>query len=228
LLNSSLLLAILLLTTGTSSSSTLAAFLASLSRFLVLIIITIGVLAFLSTFLRFSVTIIIIAIFIFTVLIIIFNDFKIVLKSQGNKLVLELVSEVIILIHKLSYILFTGTFLIIIFFLLGRLLAFSKFFLIGHNSGLEEIEETLLFNNLSDSLTGFSLLCLLLLLDLLFCDILTVFPFDLSTFALLDHVLALHCETLGELLILEVIVLLKSEDQVEAIAGVMQFAFNIL
>jgi hypothetical protein len=40
--------------------------------------------------------------------------------------------------------------------------------------------------------------------------------------------LALHRETLGKLLVLEVVVLLEGEDKVEAIAGVVKLAVNIL
>jgi hypothetical protein len=77
-------------------------------------------------------------------------------------------------------------------------------------------------------LTGLTLLRLLLLFDLLLCHIFAILPLDLGALAFLNHVLALHRETLGQLLVLEVIVLLEGEDKVEAIAGVVKLAVNIL
>jgi hypothetical protein len=77
-------------------------------------------------------------------------------------------------------------------------------------------------------LAGLSLLRLLLLLNLLLSDILAILPLDLGALALFNHVLALHGETLGELLILEVVVLLESEDEFETIAGLVKLAVNIL
>jgi hypothetical protein len=77
-------------------------------------------------------------------------------------------------------------------------------------------------------LTRLSLLRLLLLFDLLLCDIFAILPLDLRALALFNHVLALHGETLGKLLVLEVVVLLESEDKVETIAGVVKLAVNIL
>jgi hypothetical protein len=77
-------------------------------------------------------------------------------------------------------------------------------------------------------LAGLSLLRLLLLLNLLLSDILAILPLDLGALALFNHVLALHGETLGELLILEVVVLLESEDEFKTIAGLVKLAVNIL
>jgi hypothetical protein len=77
-------------------------------------------------------------------------------------------------------------------------------------------------------LTGLALLRLLLLFDLLFCHIFAILPLDLGALALFDHVLALHRETLGQLLVLEVVVLLEGEDKVETIAGVVKLAVDIL
>jgi len=77
-------------------------------------------------------------------------------------------------------------------------------------------------------LTGLTLLRLLLLFDLLLCHIFAILPLDLGALAFLNHVLALHGETLSQLLVLEVIVLLEGEDKVEAIAGVVKLAVNIL
>ena len=77
-------------------------------------------------------------------------------------------------------------------------------------------------------MAGLSLLRLLLLLNLLLSDILAILPLDLGALALFNHVLALHGETLGELLILEVVVLLESEDEFETIAGLVKLAVNIL
>lgn len=77
-------------------------------------------------------------------------------------------------------------------------------------------------------MTRLSLLCLLLLLDLLLSDILAILPIDLGALALFNHVLALHGETLSEFLILEVVVLLESEDEFETIAGLVKLAVNIL
>ncbi len=77
-------------------------------------------------------------------------------------------------------------------------------------------------------MAGLSLLRLLLLLNLLLSDILAILPLDLGALALFNHVLALHGETLGELLILEVVVLLESEDEFKTIAGLVKLAVNIL
>ena len=77
-------------------------------------------------------------------------------------------------------------------------------------------------------MTGLSFLRLLLLFDLLFCDIFAIFPLDLGALALFNHVLALHGKTLGKLLVLKVVILLESENKVETIAGVVKLAVNIL
>lgn len=77
-------------------------------------------------------------------------------------------------------------------------------------------------------MAGLSLLRLLLLLNLLLSDILAILPLDLGAFALFNHVLALHGKILGEFLILEVVVLLESEDEFETIAGLVKLAVNIL
>jgi hypothetical protein len=141
-------------------------------------------------------------------------------------LVLELVSKFEVLIHEFGGVLLWLT--VLIFFLLLRRLGASELILVGHLSGLEEVKEALNLNSLGDGLTWLTLLGLLLLLDLLLSDILAIFPLNFSAFALFNHVLILgHHERLLELSILEVVILLKGEDQVVAIAGVMNDAINI-
>ena len=77
-------------------------------------------------------------------------------------------------------------------------------------------------------MAGLALFRLLLLLDLLFSDIFAIFPLNLGALAFFNHVLSLHCETLSKLLILEVVVLLEGEDEIEAVARIMELALNIL
>ena len=104
-------------------------------------------------------------------------------------MILEFISKFEVLVHEFGGVLL-GLSLLIVFLLLGGFTS-GKFILIRHHSGLEEIEETLLLNSLSDGLTWLTLLGLLLLFDLLLSHILAVFPIDFSTFALLNHVLIL-------------------------------------
>lgn len=104
-------------------------------------------------------------------------------------MILEFVGKFEVLVHEFGDVLL-GLSLLIIFLLLGGFTS-GKFIFIGHHSGLEEIEETLLLNSLSDGLTWLTLLGLLLLFDLLLCDILAILPVDLSSLTLLDHVLIL-------------------------------------
>ena len=165
-------------------------------------------------------TIIIITAFIIVVLFVLLNNLKVVLKSQGNKLVFELIAHIEVLIHEFSNILLFLAFLITVLFFLFRL-ALRDFLLVWHSDGLEKIEETLLLNNLGNGAAGLVLLGLLLLLDLLLSDILAILPLDLSALALLDHVLSSHHEALSQLCILEVVVLLKCEYQVKAVAWVV-------
>lgn len=73
-----------------------------------------------------------------------------------------------------------------------------------------------------------SLLWLLLLLDLLLGNIFAVVPLDLNSFTLLNDVLLNKAEALLKSGVLEVIVLLEGENQIEAIAGIVQGAADIL
>jgi hypothetical protein len=140
-------------------------------------------------------------------------------------LVLELVSKFEVLIHEFGGVLLWLT--VLIFFLLLRRLGASELILVGHLSGLEEVKEAFNLNSLGDGLAWLTLLGLLLLLDLLLSDILAIFPLNFSTLALFNHVLILgHHERLLELSILEVVILFKGEDQLVAIAGVVNDAIN--
>jgi hypothetical protein len=133
--------------------------------------------------------IVVLIIVISILVVIILDHIKVVLESKGDELVLEFVGKFEVLIHEFSDVLL-GLSLLIVFLLLGRFTS-GKFIFIGHHSGLEEIEETLLLNSLSDGLTWLTLLGLLLLFDLLLCHILAIFPVDFSSLALLDHILIL-------------------------------------
>ena len=214
----------LLLVTPSSSAALFAALLAAL-RLVLLVGVLLGCSLALGTSLgRWLIVVLIIVISILVVIVL--DDIKVVLESKGNELVLEFVGKFVVLVHEFSDILL-GLSLLVIFLLL-RGFTSGKLFFIGHFSGLEEIEETLLLNSLSNGLTWLTLLRLLLLFDLLLSHILAVFPVDLSSLALLDHVLIFcHDKRLLELVILEVVILLECKDHVVAVAGVMQDAFNI-
>ncbi len=213
----------LLLVTSSSSAALFAALLAAL-RLVLLVGVVLGSSLALGTLGRGLIVVLIIVISILVVIIL--DHIKVVLESKGNELVLEFVGKFVVLVHEFSHVLL-GLSLLIIFLLLGGLTS-GKLFFIGHFSGLEEIEETLLLNSLSNGLTWLTLLRLLLLFDLLLCHILAVFPVDLSSLALLDHVLIFcHNKRLLELVILEVVILLECKDHLVAVAGVMQDAFNI-
>ena len=213
----------LLLVTSSSSAALFAALLAAL-RLVLLVGVVLGSSLALGTLGRGLIVVLIIVISILVVIIL--DHIKVVLESKGNELVLEFVGKFVVLVHEFSHVLL-GLSLLIIFLLLGGLTS-GKLFFIGHFSGLEEIEETLLLNSLSNGLTWLTLLRLLLLFDLLLSHILAVFPVDLSSLALLDHVLIFcHNKRLLELVILEVVILLECKDHLVAVAGVMQDAFNI-
>jgi len=217
------LLFALLLVTSSSSAALFAALLAAL-RLVLLVGVVLGSSLALGTLGRGLIVVLIIVISILVVIIL--DHIKVVLESKGNELVLEFVGKFVVLVHEFSHVLL-GLSLLIIFLLLGGLTS-GKLFFIGHFSGLEEIEETLLLNSLSNGLTWLTLLRLLLLFDLLLSHILAVFPVDLSSLALLDHVLIFcHNKRLLELVILEVVILLECKDHLVAVAGVMQDAFNI-
>jgi hypothetical protein len=223
------LLFALLLTGSTASCGTTFATLllaSALGWLVIVLLVGVGILLALAALLALIVIIVILVVLIVAVLILL-DDLEVVFECEGNQLVLELVGEVEILIHQFSGVLFGLLFVVFGFLLRG--LALCELLLIGHLTGLEEVEETLLLYGLGNGLTWLTLLCLLLLLDLLLCDILAFFPFDLGAFALLDHVLILgHHEGLAELLVLEVVILFKGENQVETVAGVMKNALNVL
>lgn len=230
----SLLLAFLLVSTlGAFLGSTggTALLLSALCR-LVLIIITIGVLvgSLATLVVVVVVTIVVTAVIIIIIafFIVFLNNFEIVLESQWDELILELVTHIVVFVHLLTNILFTGTFFVIIFLLDDLIFAFSELFLVRHGDCLEEVEETFLLDSLGDGLAWLSLLCLLLLLNLLLCCVFTVVPFDLGAFAFLDDILASHDEAFLKGSILEVVVLLEGEDKVEAKANCVQVALDVL
>ena len=140
-------------------------------------------------------------------------------------MVLELVGHVEVLVHQLGYVLLGLTLVVLVLLLVGGGLPLGQLLLVGHLSGLEEVEETLLLHGLGNGLAWLALLRLLLLFDLLLRHILAVLPVDLGALALLNHVLVLgHHEGLLDLCVLEVVILLKGEDEVEAVARVVQRA----
>jgi hypothetical protein len=200
-------------------------FLASLG---LLVLLVVGVLAALASL---AVSVVVVAVIIVAaviVLIVLLDDLEVVLEGQGNQLVLELGAQVIIIVHKFAGILF-GILTLLFVILLGLvLLTLGKLLLLRHCDSLEEVEEALLVDNLGDGLARLSLLCLLLLLDLLLGHILAIFPLDLGALALLNDVLASHHEALLQRRILKVIVLLKGEGQVEAVAGRVEVARDVL
>lgn len=184
-----MLFALLLVAAG-SCAALFAALLAGLGLIVLLVgVFFLGGLATLGT-LGGRLIVIIVLIVIVAFLVVFLDHLKVVLKSKGDELVLELVSKFEVFVHELSNVLLFFAALFIIFLLLGGL-ATGELLLVGHLSGLEEVEKTLLLNSLCDGLTWLTLLGLLLLLDLLLCDILAVLPVDLSTLALLNHVLVL-------------------------------------
>jgi len=225
----------LLLLASSSGGTTFATLLAALGRLGILLVLVRVLASLLSAFLRsagLGPAVVIIAFVVILasvfVVVILLDDLEVVLESEGDQLVLELVAHIEILIHQLCHVFLTCSLLVIFILLFARsLLAVSEFLLIGHDAGLEEVEEGFLFDDLGDGLAWLSLLCLLLLLDLLVGHVLPVLPLDLASLALLDHVLSLHCETLCQFLVLEVVVLLKGKDQVKTITWVMEFALNI-
>lgn len=176
-----------------------------------------------------GVALVIVAILVIaTFLVVLLNDLQVVFKSQGDELILELGTHIVVVIHKLTGVLLSA-FTLLIVVLLGLLgLALSELLLVGHLDGLEEVEETFLVDSLGDGLAGLTLLCLLLLLDLLLGHVLAVLPLDLSAVALFDDVLSGHDEALLELSVLEVVVLLESEEEVEAVASCVELALNVL
>jgi len=143
-------------------------------------------------------------------------------------LILELIGHVEIFVHEFGHVLlFFTTFFVLVLVVLGRF-ALNQLLLIGHLSRLEEIEETLLLHGLGDGLAWLALLGLLLLLDLLLSHVLALLPVDLSSFALLYHVLILgHHKRLAQVRVLKVVVLLKGKDQIKTVARVMQVALNV-
>ena len=223
----SLLFAFLLLTT---LFTTLAAgLLFAALGLLVFIVVAVRVAALLAWLA--AVALVIVAVIIIAAVLVIFlDDLKIVLEGQGDELVLELGAHVVVIVHLLTNILLLVLTVFILIFL-GLLLlglTFGELFLVRHNNGLEEVEETLLLDSLGDCLSWLALLCLLLLLDLLLGNILAVFPFDLSALALLNDVLLSHHEALLQLGVLEVVVLLKSEDEIEAVASGVKVTGDLL
>lgn len=180
-----MLFALLLLATS-SCAALFAALLAPLGL-VVVVLVRVRLLGGLATLGRRLVIIVLIV--IVAILFVILDHIKVVLKSKRDELVLEFVGKLIVFVHKLSSILLFFAFFIIVLFLGG--LATGEFLLIGHLSGLEEVKETLLLNGLCDGLTWLTLLGLLLLFDLLLCDVLAFLPVDLGPLALLDHLLVL-------------------------------------
>lgn len=177
-----------------------------------------------------GVALVIVAVFVIAAafLVVLLNDLQVVLESQGDELILELGTHIVVVVHKLTGVLLRAfAFLVVI--LRGLLgLAFGELLLVGHLDGLEEVEERFLVDGLGDGLAWLALLCLLLLLDLLLGYVLAVLPLDLGAVALLDDVLSGHHEALLQLGVLEIVVLLEGEDQVEAVAGGVQLALNVL
>lgn len=221
----SLLLAILSVF-ATSCSLGVYLLLAALSWLFILVV---GVTALLVAALLTGVAVAIVAVFIFlTVLVVFLDNLKVVLESKGDELVLELGAQVVVVVHEFSGVLLCVFALLVVVLLWLILLTLSEFLLFWHGDGLEEVEEALLIDGLGDGLAGLSLLCLLLLLDLLLGHVLAVLPLDLGALALLDDVLAGHHECLLELSVLEVVVLLECEGQVEAVADGVQVALDVL
>lgn len=223
----SLLFALLLFVSTCCCGAALAALLLAALGLIILVVIIIRVLAALAATALVSASVFTTAILILVILVVFLDDLKVVLKSQRDKLVLEFVAHVEIVVHLLGNVLLS-TFLVVFFFL-GRLfLSFSEFLLVGHDNSLEEVEETLLLDDLGDGLSWLALLCLLLLLDLLLGHILAIDPIDLSALALLNDVLSCQNEALLKLSVLEVLVLFKREDEVEAVASGVELALDVL
>ena len=219
-----MLFAILLVATSCSASGLLAATLFAALGLVVLVLIGVGGLLGLAT-LGLVIIIVVVLIVVVAVLVVLLDHLEVVLERQGDELVLELVGHVEVLVHQLGDVLLG--LLLVVLGLLGRL-ALGQLLLVGHLPGLEEVEETLLLHGLGDGLAWLALLGLLLLLNLLLCHILAVLPVDLRALALLYHVLVLgHHEGLLDLGVLEVVVLLEGEDQVEAVARVVQVALDV-
>ncbi len=197
---------------------------------LVFIVVAVRVAALLAWLAAVALVIVAVIIIAAAVLVVFLDDLKIVLEGQGDELVLELGAHVVVIVHLLTNILLLVLTVFILIFL-GLLLlglTLGELFLVRHNNGLEEVEETLLLDSLGDGLSWLALLCLLLLLDLLLGNILAVFPFDLSALALLNDVLLSHYEALLQLGVLEVVVLLKSEDEIEAVASGVKVTGDLL
>jgi hypothetical protein len=222
-----LLFALLLVAASCCSATLFVAALLAAFGFLVLIFIRVTTFFALST-LRRLIIVIVVLIIVFSFFIILLYDFEVVFECEGDKLILELIGHVEIFVHEFGYVLFfLTTFFVLVLVDLGGF-ALGQLLLIGHLSRLKEVEETLLLHGLGDGLAWLALLGLLLLLDLLLSHVLAILPVDLSSYALLYHVLILgHYERLAQVRVLEVVVLLKGKDQIETVARVVQVALNV-